>query len=155
MIPLNITPFAIIFCPGSSLIATLLYTQPAMGAKTLVIGAVLFISFAIFVMFFGRLPALRYESMITYISMQKLIVSKRSTPIGFLHRLLAVHLPRGLNALDQRLTNGQMYTSSSRLIRYLLNDRHPTVLVRFLILLLCPRCFGKVRPTEWDCQAKV
>jgi hypothetical protein len=47
-----------------------------MGAKRLVIGVVLLISFTTFVIFFGRLPALRYESTIAYISMQKLITSK-------------------------------------------------------------------------------
>lgn len=64
---------------------------------------------------------------------------QRNTPIGALHRLLWIYLPRNLLALDQRVTNGRVYALSSRFIRHLMNDRHPTVLVS-------PPLFGLVSP---------
>jgi len=82
-----------------------------------VIAAVLTISFVTFVIFFGRLPALR------------------KTPIGALYRVLMVHLPRALYDLDSKVTGGYLYASSSNLITYMMTKRHPTVLILFIALL--------------------
>ncbi|KAH8601403.1 DHHC palmitoyltransferase-domain-containing protein [Bisporella sp. PMI_857] len=78
---------------------------------------VLTISFLTFVAFFGRLPALR------------------NTPIGFLHRVIWLHTPHGFRIVDQRLTNGRLSSSVSRLAHTLWNDRHPIVMIFFILLL--------------------
>ncbi|KAG9240120.1 DHHC palmitoyltransferase-domain-containing protein [Calycina marina] len=75
------------------------------------------ISFITFVAFFGRLPALR------------------NTPIGALNRVLWVHTPRGLQAVDARLTNGRTSALVVRLANHLWNDRHPIVMIFFILLL--------------------
>ncbi|KAL3421620.1 DHHC zinc finger protein [Phlyctema vagabunda] len=88
-----------------------------MGLLRNVAVVVLLISFFTFVTFFGRLPALR------------------NTPVGALHRVLWIYLPRTLRALDQRLSNGRLSSSVGRLAHTLWNDRHPVVLIFFLLLL--------------------
>ncbi|KAF2802392.1 zf-DHHC-domain-containing protein, partial [Mytilinidion resinicola] len=75
------------------------------------------VSFITFVAFFGRLPALR------------------NTPIGFLHRLLIIHLPNGMRNVDLYLTNGRITNGSSRLGHYLMHEKHPVVVIFFLGLI--------------------
>ncbi|KAK4128081.1 zf-DHHC-domain-containing protein [Parathielavia appendiculata] len=87
------------------------------------------ISFFIFVTFFGRLPALR------------------RTPIAWLHRLIWVHLPNGAVSLDERLTGRRVTSSCTRFFNYMMYDRHPTVLIFFLILLVGGEYF--YLPTAW------
>ncbi|KFY80695.1 hypothetical protein V499_00469 [Pseudogymnoascus sp. VKM F-103] len=70
-----------------------------------------------FVLFFGRLPALR------------------RTPIGALHRLFMIHIPRFLFSLDQKISNGRVYASGAETLRFVMNERHPTVLILFILLL--------------------
>ncbi|KAJ4306002.1 palmitoyltransferase swf1 [Collariella sp. IMI 366227] len=89
-----------------------------MGALATIALIVLGISFMVFVTFFGRLPALR------------------NTPIAWLHKILWVHLPNAIVALDQRISNGRITTSCTRFGNYILYDRHPTILIFFLTLLL-------------------
>ncbi|KAK6597534.1 DHHC zinc finger domain-containing protein [Botrytis cinerea] len=88
-----------------------------MGTVRNIAIVVLVISFFTFVAFFGRLPALR------------------GTPIGSLYRVLCVHIPRGFRAADERLTNGRLSTSVGRLAHTLWNDRHPVVMIFFILLL--------------------
>ncbi|KAK4155686.1 Palmitoyltransferase SWF1 [Chaetomidium leptoderma] len=88
-----------------------------MGTIATIALVVLGISFMVFVTFFGRLPALR------------------RTPISWLHKLLWIHLPNGLLALDQRLSGGRVTASCTRFGSYIMYDRHPTVLIFFLVLL--------------------
>ncbi|KAM3069651.1 palmitoyltransferase swf1 [Clarireedia jacksonii] len=88
-----------------------------MGTIRNVAGAVLTLSFFTFVAFFGRLPALR------------------NTPIGSLHRVIWVHIPRGFKALDKRLTNGHFSAYVGRLAHTLWHDRHPVVMIFFILLL--------------------
>jgi len=83
-----------------------------MGALTTIVLIILGITFMTFVTFFGRLPTLR------------------RTPIAWLYRLIWVHLPNGLQALDQRLTSGRVTSSCTRAGNFIMYDRHPTVLVR-------------------------
>jgi palmitoyltransferase ZDHHC4 len=56
-------------------------------------------------------------------------LARRRTPIGFLHRLLWVYLPNGLSAVDQRLTGRRITRSLARTGNYLMNEKHPLVLV--------------------------
>lgn len=89
-----------------------------MGTVRNVTLGVLFISFLTFVAFFGRLPVLR------------------NTPIGMLHRAMWIHVPNGLRSVDQWLTNGRLSASVVRIAYTLWNDRHPTVMIFFILLLL-------------------
>ncbi|KAK3899861.1 Palmitoyltransferase SWF1 [Staphylotrichum tortipilum] len=89
-----------------------------MGTIATVALVVLAISFMVFVTFFGRLPALR------------------RTPIAWLHKLIWVHLPNAVTRLDTRLTGGRVTSSCTRFGTYIMYDRHPTVLIFFLVLLL-------------------
>ncbi|KAF2202825.1 palmitoyltransferase swf1 [Delitschia confertaspora ATCC 74209] len=75
------------------------------------------VSFLTFVAFFGRLPALR------------------NTPIGFLHRLLAIHIPRALRVIDICFTDGRITGGTSRLGYHLMYESHPLVLIFFLGLI--------------------
>ncbi|KAI1380106.1 zf-DHHC-domain-containing protein [Hypoxylon crocopeplum] len=88
-----------------------------MGVLTRIALGVLAISFMTFVAFFGRLPALRH------------------TPIAWLHRAIWVYIPNAILALDQRLTSGRLTTGLGRFGNYVMYDRHPTVLIFFLLLL--------------------
>ena len=76
--------------------------------------AVFAISFLTFVALFGQLPALR------------------RTPIGWLQRLLCLHTPNGLKALDRLTTGGRITTKSKRLGHYLFYEKNPVVLVSCL-----------------------
>jgi len=53
----------------------------------------------------------------------------RHTPIATLHRVLMVHIPNGIFAVDQKATSGRLTRSIARYARFVMNDRHPTVLV--------------------------
>ncbi|KAK3342780.1 DHHC palmitoyltransferase-domain-containing protein [Neurospora tetraspora] len=88
-----------------------------MGTIAIAAAVILGISFMTFVAFFGRLPALR------------------NTPISFLHRLIWIHLPNAVLAVDRTLTNGRLTTSLARLARHLWYDQHPTILIFFFLLL--------------------
>lgn len=87
-----------------------------MGTVAKIATVVLAISFMTFVAFFGRLPALR------------------NTPIAWLHRAIWVHLPNSVLALDRRLTGGRCTESLVRFGRFMMHDRHPTVMVRVFLL---------------------
>ncbi|KAG5995319.1 hypothetical protein E4U52_000132 [Claviceps spartinae] len=84
--------------------------------KWAIIG-VLAVSFAVFVTFFGRLPALR------------------RTPIGFLHRLIWIHVPNLLLSVDRKLTSGRITSSVSRFGHFLMHDRHPSIVIFFVVLM--------------------
>ncbi|KAI1088123.1 zf-DHHC-domain-containing protein [Rostrohypoxylon terebratum] len=88
-----------------------------MAGFTRIILVVLAISFMTFVAFFGRLPALRH------------------TPIAWLHRAIWVYFPNAILAIDQRLTSGRLFTTLSKFGRFVMYDRHPTVLIFFILLL--------------------
>ncbi|KAE9962660.1 hypothetical protein BLS_010169 [Venturia inaequalis] len=75
--------------------------------------AILAVSVITFVAFFGRLPVFR------------------NTPIGFLHRVLWIHVPRICGSLDSYLTGGRL----SRTGTYLLYEKHYVVTFFFLGLL--------------------
>ncbi|KAL2128626.1 hypothetical protein VTI74DRAFT_8927 [Chaetomium olivicolor] len=89
-----------------------------MGVISTIALVVLGITFMVFVTFFGRLPALRH------------------TPIAWLHKLLWIHLPNAIVSVDQRLSNGRVTSSCKRFGNYILYDRHPTILIFFLTLLV-------------------
>ncbi|KAH8816105.1 DHHC palmitoyltransferase-domain-containing protein [Xylogone sp. PMI_703] len=89
-----------------------------MGTLRYIALAVLLISFATFVAFFGRLPALR------------------KTPVGALHRVIWIHIPRGFRAADEWATNGRLSRSIGNVAHTLWYDKHPVVVIFFVILLL-------------------
>ncbi|OAA59881.1 palmitoyltransferase swf1 [Niveomyces insectorum RCEF 264] len=86
-----------------------------------------------FVIFFGRLPVFRH------------------TPIAWIHRLFLVHLPRGVLALDQRLTAGKFTTLLRRFGHFMMNDRHPTILIFFIALLAVSEYYAL--PAAWPLLA--
>ncbi|KAF7502819.1 hypothetical protein GJ744_005032 [Endocarpon pusillum] len=90
----------------------------AMGIVRQIGLAVLAISFAVFVSFFGSLPVFR------------------RTPIGFLHRLIWFHIPNGLAVIDRYLTRGRVGMNLRRTGHYLMHEKHPIVLIFFLALLV-------------------
>ncbi|KAF4979315.1 hypothetical protein FZEAL_4456 [Fusarium zealandicum] len=88
-----------------------------MGSLKTILLLILFISFMVFVAFFGRLPALR------------------RTPIAALHRLIWIHIPKAVLAIDQLLTGGRVWRYLSRFGNYMLHERHWTVVIFFLLIL--------------------
>lgn len=74
------------------------------------------LSFIVFVALFGRLPVFR------------------RTPIGWIHRLLLHHIPAALIALDNYLTGKRISRSVTRLYGYLMYERHPVVMIMFVVL---------------------
>ncbi|EME49691.1 hypothetical protein DOTSEDRAFT_40850 [Dothistroma septosporum NZE10] len=88
-----------------------------MGVLRNIAIAVFVVSLVTFVALFGRLPALR------------------RTPIGWLQRLLCLHLPHGFRSVDRSLTGGQITHRSRRLGQYLFYEKNPVVLIIFLGLL--------------------
>ncbi|KHJ31451.1 putative dhhc zinc finger domain-containing protein [Erysiphe necator] len=88
-----------------------------MGTVQYVAAAVLLVSFVTFVAFFGRNPLLR------------------KTPVGWLHRVIWFHIPSGLRFIDQKLTHGRISTWVVKQVNHLWNDRHPLVLIFFMLLL--------------------
>ncbi|KAH8666584.1 DHHC palmitoyltransferase-domain-containing protein [Xylariales sp. PMI_506] len=88
-----------------------------MGVISQIALGVLAISFITFIIFFGRLPALR------------------RTPIAWLHRLIMVYLPGAVLGLDQRLTSGRATACLSRVGHTAMYGRHPTILIFYILLL--------------------
>jgi hypothetical protein len=62
-------------------------------------------------------------------------LTPRKTPIGYLHRLVRYKLPALLWTLDQRLTYGTLAPLLLRCGNYLLNEKHPLVMVFYLTLV--------------------
>ncbi|KAK5653312.1 hypothetical protein OQA88_9003 [Cercophora sp. LCS_1] len=91
--------------------------------------AVAGVSFMTFVTFFGRLPALR------------------RTPIAWLHRFIWVIFPNGILSLDRRLTSGKLTEACTRFGRFILHDRHPTILVRNPLLNYHPQAIHSQKLT--------
>ncbi|CAM1506446.1 Fc.00g060870.m01.CDS01 [Cosmosporella sp. VM-42] len=79
--------------------------------------AILGISFMVFVAFFGRLPALR------------------RTPIAALHRVIWVHIPNAVLAVDQVVTGGRVSRYLMWFGNYLMHERHWSVVIFFLLIL--------------------
>ncbi|KAK7742353.1 palmitoyltransferase swf1 [Cytospora paraplurivora] len=55
--------------------------------------------------------------------------------MAWLHRFIWITLPGSLLALDRRVTSGRLSSSMQRFGKYMMYDRHPTVLLFFLSLL--------------------
>ena len=56
------------------------------------------------------------------------VISK--TPISFLYRLLWVTIPRILRKADVLMTGARVASTCSKMSNYLMNEKHPTILVR-------------------------
>lgn len=78
--------------------------------RNILIG-VLAISLITFIALFGQLPALR------------------RTPIGWLQRLLCLHIPNSLRRVDSRLTGGTITRGSRQVGHCLFYQKNPLVLV--------------------------
>lgn len=76
-----------------------------------VIIAISAISLITFVALFGQLPALR------------------KTPIGLLQRVLCIHIPTRLHAIDKTVTGGQVTNHGKSIGNYLFYEKNPIVLV--------------------------
>jgi hypothetical protein len=61
----------------------------------------------------------------------------RKTPIGFLHRVLWIHIPHGLARLDLLLLGGRLVPSCQKFGRYIAYENHPLVLVSDFRQSLC------------------
>ena len=82
-----------------------------MGVLRNIIIGVIALSFITFVALFGQLPALR------------------KTPIGWLQRVLCLHIPNGMRAVDRKATGGMITLRSHRVGRYLFYEKNSVVLV--------------------------
>lgn len=84
----------------------------------------------VFVVLFGRLPFFRYGTIatITHIALSD---EPRKTPIGFVYRLVWIHVPNGISYLDSRLFGGRVLRFWNRAGSYVLYENHPLVLVSF------------------------
>ena len=84
----------------------------------------------VFVVLFGRLPFFRYGTIatITHIALSD---EPRKTPIGFVYRLVWIHVPNGISYLDSRLFGGRVLGVWNRAGSYVLYENHPLVLVSF------------------------
>ncbi|KAF4972445.1 hypothetical protein FSARC_1012 [Fusarium sarcochroum] len=102
--------------------------------KKLVI-LILFISFMVFVTFFGRIPALR------------------RTPIAALHRLIWIRIPKVVMAIDQALTGGRVSSYMSWIGNHMLHERHWTIVLFFMLIMMVgeymflPQAWPKIGPT--------
>ena len=56
--------------------------------------------------------------------------SARRTPVGFIHRVIWIHIPNLASAADRRLTGGRLSRSLHQVGNYLINEANPVVLVR-------------------------
>lgn len=104
--------------------------------------SVLGISSLVFIALFGRLPIFRYAIDVFFVLLLQCIDAKlesRRTPIGFLHRLLWIHIPHGFARLDSILLGGRLVPCCKSFGRYIAYDNHPLVLVSRVgsILLVC------------------
>ncbi|TQS33627.1 hypothetical protein Golomagni_06018, partial [Golovinomyces magnicellulatus] len=59
----------------------------------------------------------------------------RRTPIGALHRLLWIHIPKAIVAADQQLTSGKVTGALAKTFDVLMHDRHPTIVIFFLLVM--------------------
>lgn len=103
------------------------------------------VSLFTFVAFFGRLPAFRQD--MHPVAESSCLMQNRNTPIGFLHRLVVLRIPSALRSLDLRLTNGRITDGGARLGHYLMNDKHPVVMIFFLGLVTASTAL--FLPTVW------
>ncbi len=101
-----------------------------MGLIRTIALVVLSISFVVFVALFGRLPIFRSETQHLGYNGRWTYFLYRRTPIAFLHQLLWRHIPNGFVAVDERLTGRHISRNLSRTGNYLMNEKHPVVLVR-------------------------
>lgn len=99
-----------------ALLQQLAQSDAAMDIITTLAWVIGSISFIVFIALFGRLPAFR------------------KTPIGWTHRLLMVHTPNALIRIDGVLTGGRITKNALSLYDYLMHDRHPVVMIIFVLL---------------------
>ena len=84
----------------------------------------------------GSMPVLRNAviivaivSSITFIALFGQLPAFRKTPVGWLQRVLCIHIPSSLRSVDQRLTGGRTTEQSRHAVNYLFYQKNPVVLV--------------------------
>lgn len=102
------------------------FTKDLLTTLAAIVGS---ISFVVFIALFGRLPVFR------------------KTPIGWTHRFLMVHIPKWIVSLDEKITGKRVTNTISRIYHYLMYDRHPVVMIIFIILQLGSEVF--FIPAAW------
>ncbi|KAI5807378.1 DHHC palmitoyltransferase-domain-containing protein [Peziza echinospora] len=85
-----------------------------LGLLALLVGG---LSLAVFIALFGHMPRLRH------------------TPVGWAHRFFLQLLPRWIYRLDVLVTGGCVISSLARCGSYLMNDKHPLIMVFYLALV--------------------
>lgn len=98
------------------LLRQLAQSEDAMEVVKTIAWVIGIISFVVFVALFGRLPVFR------------------RTPIGWTHRLLLHYIPQALIGLDSAITGQRITRSVTRAYSYLMYDRHPVVMIIFILL---------------------
>jgi len=97
---------------------------------------VLAISFVAFVALFGQLQRLLLRHPTPpAVSVFQLTPPSRKTPIGYLHRLLRHRLTASILFLDLKLTSGTLTPRLQRCGHYLINEKHPLVLIFYVTLV--------------------
>ncbi|RPB20917.1 zf-DHHC-domain-containing protein [Terfezia boudieri ATCC MYA-4762] len=74
-------------------------------------------------------------SFLTLVALFGHIPQLRNTPVGWTQRFLLKTIPRWLYKLDYAITGGCCFSSASRFGSYLMNDKHPLVLIFYLALV--------------------
>lgn len=89
------------------------FTKDLLKILAAIVGS---ISFIVFIVLFGRLPIFR------------------KTPIGWTYRLMMVQIPKWITNLDEKLTGRRATTAIGQTYNYLMYDRHPVVMIIFIVL---------------------
>lgn len=75
-------------------------------------------------------------SLLTFIVLFGHVPSLRRTPVGWTHYLLMIIIPRVLARLDQEVSGGRISVYLSKKQNQAMNERHPTVLIFYLVLFI-------------------
>lgn len=68
-------------------------------------------------------------SLITFVALFGQLPQLRKTPIGWLQRVLCLHLPNTIKAIDRKTTGGRLSVRGKKLGQYLFFQKNPIVLV--------------------------
>ncbi|KAF2857634.1 zf-DHHC-domain-containing protein [Piedraia hortae CBS 480.64] len=85
--------------------------------------------------FNGMLLAVVGISALTFIALFGQLPALTKSPIGWMYRMLCIHVPGGMKAADRRISGGAVAARLSRLNEYLFYEKNPIVLIVFLFVL--------------------
>lgn len=75
-------------------------------------------------------------SLLTFVVLFGHVPSLKRTPVGWLHGLLMFSIPSILASVDEKLTGRRLTRALSRKKEELINERHPIVLIMYLVLFI-------------------